>query len=447
VIGYSAPAHRHRRRRIDAVTLLSAYLLLLIAIPADLVFAPLGAAGGPATLFALVLFVCYMVTWLHPRLPLNLGHQPIRLVAVLFTCTVVAAYTSANRHAMPVLEKNAADRGLIFAFGWLGVLLLAADGINSMDRLRTLLRRLVFGATAMALLGMIQFFAGLDAAKYIKIPGLTALVPFSDLLSRGSFNRPSATASHPIEFGAVLAIALPLAIHQARFAPSGIRLRRWFQVAVIGITAPMTVSRSALLGLAVVAIVILPTWPRRDRWAAYIAILMSAVVLWGTVHGLVGTLRNLFVTIGADSSSASRTKAYSAAGSYIAQHLWLGRGLGTFLPQTYFYIDDQYLTSLIETGILGLLALIALFVTGWITARSARRATLDPEGRHLAQCLAACIAVALVSFSTYDALSFSMASGITFLLMGCTGACWRLQHDASAIPAPDRGALREFAEH
>ena len=240
------------------MTLLSIYLFLLIAIPADLVFAPLGAAGSPATLFALLLFVCYLVTWLHPRLPLNLGSQPIRLVAVLFTCSIVAAYTSANLHAMPVLEKNAADRGLIFFFGWLGVLLLAADGINNMGRLKTLLRRLVFGVTTIAALGMVQFFASINAAQYIKIPGLTALVPASDLLSRGEFNRPSATASHPIEFGAVLAIALPLAIHQARFAPPGKALQRWLQVAVIeSDTAPMTVSRSALLGLAVAAVVIL----------------------------------------------------------------------------------------------------------------------------------------------------------------------------------------------
>ena len=423
---------RPRLRRIDAVTLLSCYLLLLVGIPADLVFAPLGAAGGPATLFALVLFVCYLAAWLNPRLPLDRGRQPIRLAAVLFTFAVVATYTSANRHAMPVLEKNAADRGLIFAFGWLGVLLLAADGVSNMDRLRTLLRRVVLGATAMAALGMTQFFTKLDAANYIKIPGLTSLVPFTDLLSRGAFNRPSATASHPIEFGAVLAICLPLAIHQARFAQPGMRLRRWLQVAVIGATAPMTVSRSAILGLAIAAIVILPTWPRRDRWVAYTAILIGSVVMWATVHGLVGTIRNLFVSIGSDSSSASRTKAYSAAGFYISQHPWFGRGLGTFLPQTYFYIDNQYLTSLIETGIIGLLALLALFATGWLTARAARRMTADPEARHLAQCLAACVAVAAVSFATYDALSFSLASGLTFLLLGCTGAYWRLLREGHA---------------
>ena len=53
--------------------------------------------------------------------------------------------------------------------------------------------------------------------------------------------------------------------------------------------------------------------------------------------------------------------------SYIAQSPWLGRGFGTFSPATYFYVDDQYLTSLIVTGIFGFLALITLFVAGWVS--------------------------------------------------------------------------------
>jgi polysaccharide biosynthesis protein PslJ len=442
--GYDPAITGRGRRRIDACTLLSVYLVLLMLIPATLVFAPLGAAGGPATIFAALLFVVCLVTWLHPAFTLDRGRQPVRIIALIFTCVIVAAYTSANRHAMPVLERNAADRGLIFTLGWLGVTLLAADGIHTMDRLRDLIRRLVLGASAMAVLGMAQFFTGLDAAKYIKIPGLSALSDYSDLLSRGSLNRPSATASHPIEFGAVLVLALPLAINQARFAPPGKRLSRWVQVAVIGGTAPMTVSRSAILGLVLTGLIILPTWPKNERRIAYLAALLGSAAMWVSVHGLVGTITGLFVNIGNDSSTQSRSNAFAAAGVYVSHNPWLGRGLGTFLPQTYFYIDDQYLTSLIETGIIGLIALLAIFATGALTARSGRRLALDPQDRDLGQCLMACMVIAAVSFFTYDALSFSMDSGLTFLVLGCCGVYWRLQRQAgmsagfaasSAVPA------------
>ena len=113
---------------------------------------------------------------------------------------------------------------------------MAADAIDSLERLRTLFRRLVFGATAMATLGIVQFFTGLNAAKYIIIPGLTQQQAYTDVQVRDDFNRPSATAIHPLEFGFVLALILPLAIHQARYAPPGRRLRRWLQVAAIAST-------------------------------------------------------------------------------------------------------------------------------------------------------------------------------------------------------------------
>jgi hypothetical protein len=444
LVGYGT-AWRARLRRIDAVTLLSVYLIMLMAIPALLVFSPLGAAGGPATIFAAVLFLFYLVTWVRPRLTPARGYQPARLAAIFFACTILVAYTLANRNAMPTLEKNGADRGLISLAGWLGVLLIAADGIDSLDRLRTLLRRVVFGASAMAVLGMTQFFTGLDAAKYIKIPGLATLEPFTDLLSRGEFNRPAATATHPIEFGAVLAISLPLAIHQARFAPPGVRLRRWAQVALIGMTLPMTVSRSAILGFVVCMLVILPTWSKWDRRAAYAIIFFSSGVLWATVHGLSGTIYGLFTHFSSDTSTASRTGALSAAGVYIAQHPWFGRGFGTFLPQTYFFMDDQYLGTLIETGVIGFLALLALFVTGWLTARGARRLTTVPEYRDLAQGLAASVAVAAVGFATFDALSFPIAAGLTFLVIGCSGALWRLIRTESPALGLDLQALRETA--
>jgi polysaccharide biosynthesis protein PslJ len=111
---------------------------------------------------------------------------------------------------------------------------------------------------------------------------------------------------------------------------------------------------------------------------------------------------------------------------YITAHPWLGQGFQTFFPQTYFFVDNQYLTSLLETGVFGLLALVACFATGWFTARSARAAATDSRTRDLGQCLAASVAAAAVCFASFDALTFSIAPGLFFLLLGCVGAAWRL---------------------
>ena len=413
-------------RRIDAVTILTVWVVLLMAIPASLVVAPLGAVGGPATIFAAVVLVFYLVTWLHPALAPARGRQPVRAAAILLTCAVIGTYVSANRHIMPGLERNGIDRGIILICGWLGVLIMASDGIASIERLKKLLGRVVIGATAMAVIGITQFFTGLDATKYIIIPGLKEQTLNTDLLSRNGLNRPSATAAHPLEFAAVLAMALPFAINRARFAPPGKRGVRWLQVGLICAALPISVSRSAVLALLAVAFILLPTWPKIERRIAYVVMAGGVAALWMLVPGLLGTFRTLFATLTGDTSTTSRTSALSHAMPYISQHPWFGHGFGTFFPATYFFTDDQYLLSLIEIGVVGLFALLALFVTGLVTAQRVRRATKDPEMRDLGQSLTATIAVAMVAFGTFDALSFNMAAGLTFLFLGCTGAALRL---------------------
>ncbi|HEY1343746.1 MAG TPA: O-antigen ligase family protein, partial [Streptosporangiaceae bacterium] len=424
--GQVTTAGRPARRRVDAVTILTIWVVLLMAIPASLVVAPLGAVGGPATIFAAVVLVIYLVTWLHPALAPARGRQPVRAAAVLLTCAVIGTYVSANRHIMPGLERNGIDRGIILICGWLGVLIMASDGIPTMERLKKLLGRVVIGATAMAAVGITQFFTGLDATQYIIIPGLKVQTLNTDLLSRNGLNRPSATAAHPLEFAAVLAMALPIALNRARFAPPGKRAIRWIQVGLIGAALPMTVSRSAVLAVLAVAFVLLPTWPKLERRIAYVVMGLGVAGLWMLVPGLVGTFRTLFATLTGDTSTTSRTSAFSTAMPYISQHPWFGHGFGTFFPATYFFTDDQYLLSLIEIGAVGLFALLALFVTGLVTAQRVRRATKDPEMRDLGQSLTATIAVAMVAFGTFDALSFNMAAGLTFLFLGCTGAALRL---------------------
>ena len=79
--------------------------------------APLGAVGGPATIFAAVVLVFYLVTWLHPALAPAKGRQPVRAAALLLTCAVIGTYISANRHVMPGLEKNGLDRGIVLICG------------------------------------------------------------------------------------------------------------------------------------------------------------------------------------------------------------------------------------------------------------------------------------------------------------------------------------------
>jgi hypothetical protein len=402
-----------------------------MAIPSRYTFAPFGGAGAPSTMLGGIFLIVYLLRWVHPASPIGSVRQPLRVAALGIFCAFLASYVAANLHKMGTLQQNGADRGMIMICGWVGVLLLTADGVSSMERLDVLLKRIVFGASAMAALGITQFFTGLNIAKYIVIPGLTANQPYSDIATRGSYNRPSATAIHPIEFAFVLATVLPVAIHRARFAPRSQKFKRWLQVFLITVALPMTVSRSAILGLVIVMAVVLPVWPSRDRWRALGVVAIGALGIQVLVPGFVRDMNRLFFAIGSDASTTSRTSALSNAMPLIGQHPWFGEGFGTFMPSVLFYTDNQYLNAGIELGLVGVAAIVALFITGWWSARDVRRHSTDPGIRHLGQCMAASCAVMLVVYSTFDTLYFPMAAGITFLMLGCLAALWRLTWESS----------------
>jgi hypothetical protein len=438
-----------RPRPRDTAFLVTVYLAVLMVIPSRYTFAPFGGAGAPSTMLGAIFLIVYLLRWIHPASPVGSVGQPLRMATHGLFCAFLASYAAANLHKMGTHQQNGADRGMVMICGWAGVLLLTADGVASMQRLEVLLKRIVFGASAMASLGIAQFFTGLNVARYIVVPGLTANQPYSDIATRGSYNRPSATAIHPIEFAFVLAAVLPVAIHQARFAPEKEKFKRWLQVALISVALPMTVSRTAIVGFVAVMAVILPVWPSRDRWRALGAVAIGVLGIQVLVPGFVRDINNLFFAIGSDASTTSRTAAFSDAGPLIGQHPWFGEAFGTFMPSVFFYTDDQYLNAAIELGTVGVVAIVVMFITGWWSARDVRRHSADPRIRHLGQCMAASCAVMGVGYGTFDTLYFPMAAGITFLMLGCLAAFWRLtrrdaqEPEASRWPARDSSSGRQ----
>ena len=188
---------------------------------------------------------------------------------------------SANRHIMPGLEENGVDRGIIMICGWLGVLMLASDGIPSMDRLKKLLSRVVFGATAMASLGIMQFFTGLDATQYIVIPGLNTQSPYTDLLSRNQLNRPVGDGRDPLELAACWRCACRSRSTGPGSRRDGRRGRR---------LGPGRPDRHGPAHDRVPdadpgrprggAFVLLPTWPKSRRRIAYVVPALGVAGLW-----------------------------------------------------------------------------------------------------------------------------------------------------------------------
>jgi O-antigen ligase len=333
------------------------------------------------------------------------------------------------------------DRVVFQHLAQLGIALLAVDALGSRERITTLLQRVVLIGALAACVGILEFaFSGFDFREVMLLPGLTTNVDL-DSATRSGFDRIAAGASHPIEFSVVTAALAPLALHFALHADTG-RWRYCLALIALLVAIPMSVSRSGILTLAVGLAVYAVALSHRQRLNALVLGLIGVGVFRALVPGLLGTVRSLFRDIGTDPSIAGRTEDYAAIPGLMQGHWWLGRGTGTFLPDVYFFLDNQYLAALLQGGIVGLTVFIALLMVGLGVARGVRRRSTDPALRSEAQALAGTIASLGAASIVFDALSFRQSAFLLFLAIGCAGAHWSLVRDLPKV-RDHRGVSRE----
>lgn len=416
----------------DVVSVVTVYVVLLLAVPSRLAFAPLGGEGTPAAVLGSVLLLWWLAGWVLSPFRPTMTARPLRIALALMTAAVLVSYVVASTRLVDPAELRSADRGLITLTALLGVALLVADGVPNERRLEILLRRLVVGTSCLAVVGMLQYFTGFDLARHIAVPGLTATGELGGIGQRSALRRVAATAIHPIEYGVVLAAVLPLALHFALHARPGRRARWWGAVALIGVAMPMSVSRSAFVGFAAASLVLLRGWNRSRRLGFLLCAPLFVVGVRLLAPGLVGTIRSLFLSIGSDASTTGRASRAGSVGHYLSTAPFFGRGFMTFTPVLYRLLDDEYLKLLVEVGLVGTLAVAGVFVTAMVCGHTARTASADPDTRDLGLSLAACVVVPGVAFITFDAFSFPLIIGLTFLLVGSCGALWRIGRESDA---------------
>ncbi len=434
----------------DATTVLSLGLAALYLIPQRYMFEPLGAAGTPAIMLGVGAFLWWFVSRVNGT-TLGSGYNPVRITVFLMLATVLMSYVAAFVRPIVFLEASSADRSLIIFFGYAGFLLLATDGIPDRARLDALLRRLVWGTTYMSFVAILQFFSNnrIDLASMVQLPGLSYNKPeFGSEASyaRGDFYRVFGTAEHPIEFSVVIAALLPLAVHYAFADRHRSLLARWAPVGIMGFAMPLAISRSGFLGMAIAGACIVPSLPASRRVVLAAFGFVAAAGMTVAVPGLLGTIRGFFFNASTDSSITARTEDYQYLDIFFAERPIAGRGIGTFIPTLYDFLDNQYLLSVIETGIIGLIGLIIFFVGSMATAQVVRKYSLDEGTRTLAQALFAAVLVHMVTFATYDALVFRTTGVTCFLVVGVIGALWRITREERVVVMAAREAALVEAE-
>jgi O-antigen ligase len=423
-------------RSADATTILAIFVALQFVLPSKLVMNGLPLSLSAASLVALSLGVLWLCTQMTTTLGAAKGRSPVRTTLFAYSCVLLASYTYAASGYLPPDERGIGDHAMVTVFALIFVALAVCDGVRSRERLYFLLRVMVVCGSAVAVVGIIQFLFAYDLTPHLRPPGMHFSNSDSAVLDRYGLRRVAGTTAHPIEFGVFCAMVLPVAIHLAFRAPqTGRRPGFWWTcVGLIATGLMFSVSRSAILGVTCAGLVLLIGWPpRRRAWMAVAGVGFLVLIKFAS-PGLLGTFLGLFKNAGQDPSIRWRTHDYATARELISQHLLLGRGVGTWYAPKHEVFDNQYLLTLVDSGVIGLVAFLSIFVAAiYAAVRVQFLRFRSPEGgetagsdRDLALSLAASLVVIVPTFATFDFAAFATVSSLAFLLVGIAGALLRI---------------------
>lgn len=266
---------------------------------------------------------------------------------------------------------------------------------------------------------------------------------------RGGYVRAFAGAGNPIELATLMAMLVPLAVYLAISR----RRRIWFLSAVLMLLADFSGgSRTGIIGIGVIGLVFLWLRPRQTLrcWPALLPIF---VVLHFAAPGAIGSVIGEFFPKGGIIHQQEETEIgphgetkyasrLSRIGPVVHEYLegdpLFGIGYGTRVTGYHnqaadnaIILDNEWLDTLLETGILGVFAWLWLFRR--IVRRLSIRAKLegDTADGWLAVALAASISAYAVAMYFYDSFGFVQATFVMFTLAAFASTVLRLPSRAS----------------
>jgi len=182
----------------------------------------------------------------------------------------------------------------------------------------------------------------------------------------------------------------------------------------------LTVSRSALIASAV-AFCLLMLLSRRS-WTIVLAAVGILLVVRLAFPGLLTTFRSML-----DPSWIVQTEAVSYSGRmndwpmawmYVRNNPLVGVGLGLFDPLRYFYVDNQFLSFLLELGAFGLLVVLWFFGVVLRSLFRGARQKLGNDRVPLEAAVLASVTVYAVLSALFDTFAFTQITNLLFVLVG-----------------------------
>jgi len=327
----------------------------------------------------------------------------------------------------PVYEYPLAAKSLIY----LVVLVLLFQAVVSVMRdsrdITWALRLIVLVAAGTALLGVAEFVTGTNVFRHLDafLPFLRPAEPdlLLQVMVRGGNPRIAGSSNHPIAYGALLSMVLPVCIHFWLTARSlGERFVFAASAGLMGVAILLTGSRTGLVGLIVgMGLIAIqePAWRKH--------LVLASIILAFAVHMAVpGLLRHTLAAItpgyiaknelGSATTGSGRLEDYPVMFAEFVRRPLLGRAVGTYDSVRYGFIDNQYLLFLVEMGLAGIAALLWLYYrsTSWFAA--AAKHAKDTERGLLFAMSASALIFAIVT-ATFDVFAFPQVTYLYFIFI------------------------------
>lgn len=435
------PLHREPRPPGPWVALAVLPVVALV-VPAALVLSgPLQSNGWPPRLLVFWIAAATVLGWVAHRPRRGQAISPVEYGLWIFIGALAVALAAAGMRALIKEEEAGVLRAALVMFP-LAIVPLGIASTADRRRVDLLLRGMVVGIGISAVVALAQQAVPFDFAQVLRLPGMDARET-GGFGSRGQYTRVKGAAAHPIEFGVLGGALLPVCLHYIRFF--GTRFNRWVAICTsfaLLLAIPLTVSRSSVVVVAISMGLYALVLTNRQRATLAILALMAALLARAAAPGLLGVIRSIFVNVGTDDSISGRTDDYEDIARYFAEQPMVGHGLGTFRPDIYFFLDNQYLMALVEGGLVLFVATLLLIALAVASARGARRRSTSPEDVSLNQAVLAAISAIAVSGAFFDLFSFAQSTVVFFVLAGAAGALWRGALATGAQLPPIRERIR-----
>lgn len=431
----------HTRRPLPWA--LAGFLVMLWLLPFDSVSLPIplpleAKLDRPILLILVVLWVLSLTqVGRSPRLRAS----PVHYAFGAFILVAVVSLVQGADVTIRLGEFELGVRKLALLLSYFTMFVIVASSVRP-GEVKPFMK-LVCGLAAITAIGVLwEYRTGFNVFYELTSKALPISWPAElgniDSLGRKSIIGPTI---HPLAPAMMMACAMPYALitmYDKRELRDKIL---WGALAGLMFAAALSTGRKTSLIAPLVGVIVLVAFrPRMGRQLLPVALGLF-VIAHLAAPGALGSVgdailpQNLFNT----DSAMNRQSDYSAIRPDVIDHPFLGRGYETYDQKKYRILDNQYLTTIIGTGAIGVIAYFSIFLTIFLVAFRVAR-NRGGESSSIAISIAATTVALALGSALFDLLAFPQ---IPYLLCFFAGFAVVLSWDLApkSVVVHSRGAV------